>query len=153
MNDIQSNIRDQDSLEHILQLELDNIRLFLELLEHERDLLAAGNLDDLALLVADKDRLIDQFSRLDARRNRFLNTAGLPEGAQGMNAWVSVDDKESIVAHDWEKLLGLADLAKQLNQTNAVITSSWLQYTRRTLNALHSAAGQPPLYNTKGQTI
>ncbi|MEB2332255.1 MAG: flagellar protein FlgN [Nitrosomonas sp.] len=152
MNNIQTNIRDQDSLEYILQLELDNIRLFLELLEHERNLLAAGNLDDLALLVADKDRLIDQFARLDMRRNRFLNAAGLPEGTQGMNAWVSGSDEESTVARDWEELLGLADLAKQLNQTNAVITSSWLQYTRRTLNALHSAAGRPPLYNTKGQT-
>lgn len=69
-----------------------------------------------------------------------------------MNAWVSGSDEESTVARDWEELLGLADLAKQLNQTNAVITSSWLQYTRRTLNALHSAAGRPPLYNTKGQT-
>lgn len=150
---MQTNTRDQDSLEHILQLELDNIRLFLELLEHERDLLAAGNLDDLALLVADKDRLIDQFARLDMRRNRFLRAAGLPEGAQGMNAWMSVSNEASAVAHDWEELLGLADLAKQLNQTNAIITSSWLQYTRRTLNALHSAAGHPPLYNTKGQTI
>lgn len=82
MNNIQTNTRDQDSLEYILQLELDNIRLFLELLEHERNLLAAGNLDDLALLVADKDRLIDQFARLDMRRNRFLNAAGLPEGTQ-----------------------------------------------------------------------
>ena len=82
MNNIQANTRDQDSLEYILQLELDNIRLFLELLEHERNLLAAGNLDDLALLVADKDRLIDQFARLDMRRNRFLNAAGLPEGTQ-----------------------------------------------------------------------
>lgn len=150
---MQTNTPDQDSLEHILQLELDNIRLFLELLEHERDLLAAGNLDDLALLVADKDRLIDQFARLDMRRNRFLHAAGLPEGAQGMNAWMSVSNEASAVAHDWEELLGLADLAKQLNQTNAIITSSWLQYTRRTLNALHSAAGHPPLYNTKGQTI
>ncbi len=150
---MQTSARDQDSLEYILQLELDNIHLFLELLEHERDLLAAGNLDDLTLLVADKDRLIDQFAQLDMRRNRFLNAAGLPAGAQGMNAWVSVGNEESTVARDWEELLSLTDLAKQLNQTNAIVTSNWLQYTRRTLNALHCAAGQPPLYNTKGQTI
>lgn len=153
MDTMQTSIQNRDSLEHILQLELNNIRLFLELLEHERDLLAAGNLDDLALLVADKDRLIDEFSQLDMRRNQFLNAAGLPEGTQGMNAWGSASDEKSTVVHDWEELLDLAGLAKQINQTNAVITSNWLQYTRRTLNALHSAAGHSPLYDTKGQTI
>lgn len=148
---MQTNALNQDSLEHILQLELDNIRVFLELLECERNLLVAGNLDDLALLVADKDRVIDQFSRLDARRNRFLNEAGLPEGVKGMKAWASLGNEESTVAQDWEELLGLADLAKQLNQTNAIVTSSWLQYTRQTLSALYGAAGRTALYNTKGQ--
>lgn len=149
---MQANALDQEgSLEHILHLELDNIRVFLELLEHERTLLAAGNLDDLAVLVADKDRAIDQFARLDTRRNRFLNESGLPEGAQGMRTWTSFGSEESTVARDWEELLDLADLAKQLNQTNAIITSNWLQYTRQTLRVLHGATGRTALYNTKGQ--
>lgn len=151
MNNMQTSTLNQDSLEHILQLELDNIRLFLELLEQERNLLTAGNLDDLPSLVADKDRVIDQFSRLDARRSHFLNMAGLPDGAKGMRAWTSADDAESTAVRDWEELLNLAELAKQLNQSNAAITANWLQYTRQTLNALHGATGSTILYNTKGQ--
>lgn len=151
MNVIQMNIRNQDSLEHILQLELENIHLFLELLENEQNLLASGNLDDLALLIADKDRVLGQFTRLDARRNHVLNAAGLPEGTQGIKAWASADNDKSTAVRDWEALLGLADLAKQLNQTNATITANWLQYTRQTLNALHGAAGRTTLYDTKGQ--
>ncbi|MCC6916605.1 flagellar protein FlgN [Nitrosomonas sp.] len=151
MNVIQMSTRGRDPLERILQQELENIHQFLELLENEQNLLASGNLDELALLVADKDRILDQFAKLDARRNHVLNEAGLPEGARGIKAWTSADNNESTVTRDWEELLDLAELAKQLNQANATITANWLQYTRQTLNALHEAAGRTTLYDTKGQ--
>ncbi len=140
-----------DTLNHILQLELENIRVFLELLELEQSMLAAGNIDDLALLTEDKNRVIDQFSKLDVRRNRLLTANGLPEGAKGIKAWLLVNHTDTTVARNWDELLDLAHLARQRNHTNAAIISTWLQHTRQTLSALHAVTGRGALYNPKGQ--
>jgi flagella synthesis protein FlgN len=149
----QADILGEDTLGCILQLELDNARLFLALLEREQSVLTAGNIDELVLLTAEKDRLVDQLLKLDIRRNRCLATSGLPEGGKGVEAWLSVNPAEAAVAGVWNNLLELARLARQLNHTNAVITSTWLQYTRQTLSALQGAAGQIMLYNPKGQAV
>lgn len=140
-----------DVLECILGGQLENTRSFLDLLERERMLLAVGNMDDLASLVADKDRIVNQLARLDAQLDQLLVAMGLPGGAQGMNAWIVANHSASAISRDWEKLLDLARLARQLNQTNANIISTWLRHTRQTLNVLHNAAGYTTLYDPRGQ--
>ncbi|SFU62243.1 flagella synthesis protein FlgN [Nitrosomonas eutropha] len=134
-----------------LRLQLESTHLFLALLEHERNLLASGSIDDLASLVADKDRVVNQLSRLDAQLNQLLAAAGFSGGTLEINAWLTANHSESAVTRDWEELLNLTRLARQHNQTNANIISTWLQYTRQTLYALHSAAGHITLYDPKGQ--
>lgn len=140
-----------DTLASTLRLQLESTHLFLELLERERNLLASGSIDDLPPLVADKDRVVSQLSRLDAQLNQLLAAAGLPGDAQGISAWLAANHSKSAVARDWEELLNLTRLARQRNQTNANIVSTWLQYTRQTLYALHGAAGRIILYDPKGQ--
>jgi len=140
-----------DTLEAVLQLQLKNTRLFLDLLEDEQALLTSGRIDDLASLVADKDRVVQQLAQLDTQLNANLTALDFPEGVQGIKAWIAANHPESENFCDWEELLKLTRLARQLNQTNANIISTWLQYTRQTLNTLYSAAGHTTLYDPKGQ--
>lgn len=147
----QAILQKDDALESIFQRQLENTRLFLDLLEEEQAQLLSGCIDNLALLVADKDRVVHQLSRLDAQLNQHLVALGFSEGAQGIKAWVAANYPEPGDFRIWEELLDLTYLARQLNQTNANIISTWLQYTRQTLGALYNAAGHVTLYGPKGQ--
>ena len=137
----------------VLQLELENTRIFLALLEREQIALAEGDIDDLPLLAADKDRIVEQLINLDSQRNQYLAAFGLPQDAGGMRAWISRFNEDYSVSSNWEELLELAHRAKQINQANAAIVTSCLQHARRALCALQGAAGQVTLYNPKGMAI
>jgi len=139
------------ALEAVLQLQLKNTRLFLDLLKNEQALLTSGRIDDLALLIADKDRVVHQLAQLDTQLNANLTALGFPEGASGIKAWIAANHSESEIFCNWEELLNLTHLVRQLNQTNASIISTWLQYTRQTLNTLYNATGHTTLYDPKGQ--
>lgn len=138
-------------LQQILRSELETVRQFVELLEYEQSLFVNGKMDELATLVADKDRVVDQLMRLAAQRNCFLTDANFSVDSKGVRAWLSANPTAASIACDWEELLDLAHLAKQMSQTNANITAEWLQYTKRTLRALQGAAGMISLYDAKGQ--
>lgn len=152
-NNTQAALQKNDTLAAIVRHQLKNTRIFLNLLEEEQSLLLAGRIDNLALLVADKDRVVHQLTRLDAQLNQILVEMGFPEGMAGIKAWLAINHLESEDFRDWGELIDLTRLARQLNQMNANIISTWLQYTRQTLNVLYNAAGHVALYNTKGQII
>lgn len=153
INDGRTGTLNMDGLNCILQLELEIARVFLALLEREQIALAEGNIDDLALLTADKDRIVAQLKNLDLQRNQHLTAFGLPQDANGMKAWISGFHEDHSVADSWEELLKLTHQARQINQANALIVTSCLQHTRRALYALQGAAGQVTLYNPKGMAI
>ncbi|HRQ04752.1 MAG TPA: flagellar protein FlgN [Nitrosomonas halophila] len=145
-------ILNSGTLCEILQLELEAMQTFLALLEREQTILADGDINELSLLTGDKDRVTDQLSQLEVRRNQLLTTAGLPGGAQGIEMWLSANHAESSIECAWKQLLDLARCAKALNLTNAAIVSNHLLHTQRSLSALQSAAGQVTLYSAKGLT-
>jgi flagellar biosynthesis protein FlgN len=153
INDGRTGTLNMDGLNCILQLELEIARVFLALLEREQIALAEGNVDDLPLLAADKDRIVAQLKNLDLQRNQHLAAFGLPQDANGMKAWISNFNEDHSVSGNWEELLKLGHQARQINQANAVIVTSCLQHTRRALHALQVAAGQVTLYNPKGMAI
>ncbi|MGG7054592.1 flagella synthesis protein FlgN [Nitrosomonas sp. ANs5] len=145
-------ILNSGTLYEVLQLELGAMKTFLALLEREQKTLADGDINELSLLTGDKDRVADQLSQLEARRNQLLTAGGLPDGAQGIKMWLSGNHAESAIECAWKQLLDLARCAKALNLTNAVIVSNHLSHTQRTLSALQSAAGRVTLYSAKGAT-
>jgi flagella synthesis protein FlgN len=148
---LQTGTQKNNTLESILHHQLENTRLFLDLLEREQKLLVAGNVEELTLLVTDKERVVHQLAHLDVQINQHLTAAGLSKGIQGIKSWIAANQSKPFVVREWEELLSLTRRARQLNQTNANIVSTQLKHTRQTLNALHDATGHTALYDPKGK--
>lgn len=136
-----------------LQVELNTIQAFNEILQKEQHALIKGNIENLDFLASEKERIIEQLTNLGEQRKQFLISLGLETDTDGMKKLFSTDDSYSESNKIWDQLLALVAITSQLNETNGTIITTRLQHTQRSLTALQCAAGNISLYGPKGQAF
>jgi flagella synthesis protein FlgN len=135
--------------------ELDILRGFVDLLQHEQQILGAGAIDEIAPLIEEKTRLASLLTQLAEQRNEALAAAGLPHDRQGVEAWLKqrspADETTQRIHSHWENILALASQARALNETSGKLIGTRLQHNQQTLNALLTAGNRAALYGPDGQ--
>jgi flagella synthesis protein FlgN len=132
-----------------LQLELAAVEVFLGILNKEQDALIEGKIERVEALASDKAQVAGQLAELAAQRNRGLASRNLNPDSAGMEACLA--GAGATAAGTWRDLLGLVQVAQQLNRTNGELIAVRLQHNQQALAALQGAAGAVSLYGPKGQ--
>ncbi|MCM2319500.1 MAG: flagellar protein FlgN [Pseudomonas sp.] len=136
------------SLDKHLARQSATVAQFIQLLEGEALLLAAGTVDGprLSELAARKQAVLDEIERMESQRQYAQSRLGYGDDHQGAER--AATDAGCLAT--WQQLLEQASRAQQLNRLNGESIRNRLEYNQRMLNFLHEAAGQG-LYGSDGQ--
>jgi flagellar biosynthesis/type III secretory pathway chaperone len=115
------------------------INTFLDQLSTERELLLAGNANDLNKITLQKQDTITQLSALETQLSPLLNDF---KSDQGLN-------------QRWQHTINLLETCQQMNAENSSLVNNRLKQTTNTLHQLHSLfdTGQTVTYSENGSQI
>lgn len=136
----------------ITEREVALIARFVELLREEQDSLRSTDPSRLPELAAAKAELAQQLNGLEDERVAAL---GVGEGVKpraAMDIWLAANPAQRAAAINWQKLLTLAEEARQLHQLNAGLVALHLQRTQEALAMLNGRSTSETLYGSNGQT-
>ncbi len=131
-------MNNQDSDQVITELQ-NCINIFLDQLSAERELLLAGNANDLNKITLQKQETITQLSKLESQFSPLLNNF---EGDKALNK-------------KWQHTINLLKTCQQKNAENSSLVNNRLKQTTNTLNQLHSLfdSGHSVTYSEDGNQI
>ena len=131
----------------ITEREIALISRFVALLKDEQNALKCADASALPEISAAKIGLVEQLNLLEAERRAALGIVG----RAAMAVWLANNPNDQTAAVNWEKLLNLAQEAKQLHELNAQLVGMHLQQTSEALVILTRQAEQHTLYGSNGQ--
>ncbi|MCX8086968.1 MAG: flagellar protein FlgN [Rhodocyclaceae bacterium] len=137
-------------LAQTLEDEIGRLEAFIALLQREQSLLEKGETEALLPLIEQKNALAGALAGFDRSREHALARLGLPAGRAGMEAWLASQEGAPYQAQ-WERLLELAQRARDLNETNGRLIQLHLSHHQQALAALMNAANQITTYGPDGQ--
>jgi flagella synthesis protein FlgN len=135
----------------ITEREIALISRFVALLKDEQETLKRADASALPEISAAKIDLVEQLNLLEAERRTALGIAGDEKTRAAMAVWLANNPNDQTAAVNWEKLLNLAQEAKQLHELNAQLVGMHLQQTSEALVILTRQAEQHTLYGSNGQ--
>lgn len=132
--------------------EIQEVRVFVELLSQEQSLLTAtGTAESLLPLVERKSECVARLKTLSDQREQALLTGGFKAGRGAMEAWLATSAHSDAIRSLWEDLRTLAAQAKSLNETNGKLIGIHWQHNQAALAALMAAANRAMTYGPDGQ--
>jgi len=135
----------------ITEREIALISRFVALLKDEQETLKRADASALPEISAAKIDLVEQLNLLEAERRTALGIVGDEKTRAAMVVWLANNPNDQTAAVNWEKLLNLAQEAKQLHELNAQLVGMHLQQTSEALVILTRQAEQHTLYGSNGQ--
>lgn len=134
----------------LLSNELAAVAEFTALLQQEQQALVTGVVEGFESLATAKLGIADRLNALSNAREQSLRRAGLPEGRQGMDAWLAT--QQASARSDWQSLLNTAAEARRLNELNGKLIAERLSNNQQALSILTAATNRAALYGPDGQT-
>ncbi len=135
----------------ITEREIALISRFVALLKDEQETLKRADASALPEISAAKIGLVEQLNLLEVERRTALGIVGDEKTRAAMVVWLANNPNDQTAAVNWEKLLNLAQEAKQLHELNAQLVGMHLQQTSEALVILTRQAEQHTLYGSNGQ--
>jgi flagella synthesis protein FlgN len=124
---------------------------FVDLLKDEQAALRRADPAPLADIASAKTALVDQLNALEDARRTALAIGAEAKTRAAMEQWLSANPQQRAVAANWQKLLELANEARQLHELNAGLVNLHLQQTTEALAALDRRQAGDSLYGSNGQ--
>ena len=144
-------LADPQHIPRLVSAEADALDEFVQLLETEQEALAAGEIDRLLPLAEQKNLSAGRLADMARQRNQALGAAALAADRVGMDAWLARHPGAAAVRRDWERLLGAAARARNLNELNGRLIAERVRHNQQALAALMAAGEQAALYGPDGQ--
>jgi flagella synthesis protein FlgN len=144
---------DAGQLTALLQAERDGFAALAGLLQTEQEVLVRGDAETLVALASEKSQRLQGLQVLGEQRDRQLAQArGGSFQVGDITRWLDSEPAlAATAARLWRELLGLAEMARQLNRANGKLIESALQRNRQKLNVLRGAAlPDAVVYSTDG---
>ncbi len=129
--------------------ELGAVRVFVELLQQEQNLLTENLTDQLLILAEQKAAQAVRLNQL-AEARRGLLKQYIPElTIDAIQTWLATHSTQGL-AH-WQEIRVLAEQAQQLNHINGELIQMKLRHNQQTLATLSQAVRKADLYGPDGQ--
>lgn len=124
------------------------------LMKQEQQSLVTLDADELNSLTTQKNTLLASLSSLSRQRHAALVAAGCEGSEAGMEPWLAASDNGA-AREQWERMLGAAREAKELNRVNGMLITKQLAHNQGVLNALRTPTNAPTgaIYGASGQTM
>ena len=137
-----------------LAAEHNHLTALLALMKQEQQSLVSLDADVLADLTARKNAMLASLAALSQQRHAALAAAGCEGSEAGMEPWLAVAGDDE-VRQQWERMLGAAREAKELNRVNGMLINKQLAHNQGLLNALRTPTNAPSgtIYGASGQTM
>ena len=137
-----------------LAAEHNHLTALLALMKQEQHSLVSLDADVLADLTAQKNAMLASLVALSQQRHAALAAAGCEGSEAGMEPWLAVAGDDE-VRQQWERMLGAAREAKELNRVNGMLINKQLAHNQGLLNALRTPTNAPSgtIYGASGQTM
>ncbi|MBP6019223.1 MAG: flagellar protein FlgN [Burkholderiaceae bacterium] len=133
-----------------LNQEISLVKEFSQLLEQEAQLLIdAAPTEALTNNTAEKNRLADQIAAWDEQRLTLLTELGYSPDKDGLNAAAA---QHSELDATCQTLYQLADNARQLNDSNGQLISTFMAHNQQALDTLARLADPGHLYDASGRS-
>jgi len=138
-----------DALLVCLDSEIDEISLFIDLLEKEAVILIESeSLDEIPVLAQRKEASAQQLTKLAAQREQCLRALGGAGDRSQMEELAASDDA---LWQAWQTLLDIAEQARGLNLRNGALIDIHLRHTQQALEGLRNAMGISDVYTAEGK--
>lgn len=141
------------SLQQCLEREAELIEAFIAALADETLALLDRKANEALVKAAQaKETLARDLIELNQQRDEILAQMGLPDGHAGTEQAVGQFPE---LAELWARLLRLTRVAHDKNEHNGILLRSSLQYTERSLDALHNItlkASHSQTYTAQGRS-
>ena len=126
---------------------------FCQLLEAEHASLQRSDVEELLKITQLKSDKVDRLAELATVRTRYLDSAGLTTGREGMVNWMArlAGAEASEVSNVWRELVDFAAKARTLNDFNGTLITTRMSHNQAALAAMQSAARTHSLYGPDGQ--
>lgn len=142
--------RHSDRFSDELRAEADTVSAFVFLLHEEQEALKTGDADALPAIVERKNKAAASLAAFAATRNAELARAGFSSDRKGMDDWLAQQPAGSGATESWQRLLTLAEEAKELNRLNGELIRLRMGHNTQLLETL-LAANRQDLYGADGQ--
>lgn len=126
------------------------VQSLVDLLAREQDALLQGNIDQVGANAELKSRLLVQIAHLAEQRGHALAAASLTPDRRGMAAWLAAHPGHRELVTEWEELLRVMRVARDLNQTNGILIEAGMRANQQALAAIHAAANVSCVYGPDG---
>jgi flagella synthesis protein FlgN len=124
------------------------LQRFIAILEQEQKLLISGNADAVLPLLEAKTGLIAELGTAGQAREAAFRALGVELRKEALDAWFA--DAPAELQNPWQKLLGLAQTANQINSTNGQLINTRLQHNQQALAILMNASSDLGDHSTYG---
>lgn len=130
--------------------EIKQVSQLILVLEEEQADLKQGRADRLELYATRKQKHLQLLAQIETPRLKALKNLQLPAGPEGMTNWAGKASPQAKA--QWEHLLTLLSMAKEVNRINGVVITERLGENQQALQMLMSAGDRLSLYGPNGQT-
>jgi len=137
---------------NLLREEEGALRVFLDLLRHERQALLDGDAETLQEITSGKSAASQRLDQIEKRRKDLQAEAGVAPGKAGFETWLAQQAGSSSLHSAWQSLLRLAEQARDLNLGNGGLIALRMQHNQQALAVLLGSGEQTALYGADGQT-
>lgn len=134
-----------------LRLEIAGFRALHRVLAAEAEALRSADADALSVLTATKLQQVQALQALARQRAQALRTAGLPDTAAGVHAWLGRSADPPHAEEAWRMLAALALDSKRQNEINGRLAARQRWHFDAALAALLQAAGVQTVYGADGR--
>lgn len=142
----------QESLEAILEQEVQCTELLLQTLSEERAALAERDMAVLQLTTDKKIKHYQDLEKLDAQREQIVTKLGFSTDRTGINqCFESLPGKERLT-EIWLQVMTNIEACKTSNLVNGGILESGRRHVEQALGILRGQGGAPGLYTPSGVT-
>ncbi len=139
---------DNQKLAQLLQIELEQTRELLELLNLESDALSEASPASLEKLLENKQLLIRQLETTGSKREEMLASMRNHPAAETCDP---LNDQPQLAAL-WQELLTIAQQCQDKNRQNGCVIELGQKKSQQALDILRGVKSRVDVYNNDGQT-
>lgn len=132
--------------------EVELVSRFVDLLNHEQEILKRADASVLPEVAEAKAKLATQIDAIETERRLALEIDSEQSPREAMEKWLTSNPDDREAAANWKKLLQLSVKAKQLHDLNSGLVNMHLLQTSETLAILTQQPRHAALYGSDGQT-
>lgn len=136
----------------LLEQQLDDCKQLEQLLAAEQQAITDRDIPAFEKILEDKRVVLEHFVRHEKERVNLLESSGMAQGPEGMDAYLKECHDGDTLAELWKRLLSTAAGCRDHNRQNHQLVELCSEHTRKALCVLRGESMEKNVYGPDGDT-